>query len=132
MHGVNEARVQQWIDALRSGQFQQTQSTLRRIEGLNIKSYCCLGVAQEVALANGYQVPEEVTLYWGEDGMNDTMARDWYGFTSGDPILEDIQDYGRVVTCVRANDDLFWIFAAIANALQARYITPKDPDGTTG
>jgi hypothetical protein len=44
----NKELVKQWIEALRSGNYQQTQYKLRE-RGLNSDSYCCLGVLCEIA-----------------------------------------------------------------------------------
>lgn len=44
-----EQFVQEWVDALRSGEYRQTRSVLRDAAG-----YCCLGVACDLATTHGY------------------------------------------------------------------------------
>lgn len=46
--------AQKWVDALRSGKYQQTQSVLHDSDG-----HCCLGVLCDVAINNGLK-----TLTW--------------------------------------------------------------------
>ncbi len=142
MHGVNEARVKLWIDALRSGDYKQCQDGLEYVEEdedgvlTGEKKHCCLGVAQRVALANGYTDRGESDLEWGAGGMDWDIAQNWYGFTvemgGGDPDLGDHLDTDGTtmeVSCVQANDDLGWGFVTIADALEARYITPSNIEG---
>jgi hypothetical protein len=134
MLGVNEPRVKLWIQALRSGEYTQCEGVLER-HALGKTSHCCLGVAQRVALANGYTDGTNNTednLPWGSDGMDYGVAS-WYGFDSetgdSDPdlgIFPEIDAPSKTVSCVRANDELLWNFAQIADALEARYITPKN------
>lgn len=44
---MNKEAKQKWIEALRSGEFKQTQGALKRKEVDNFK-YCCLGVLCEI------------------------------------------------------------------------------------
>jgi hypothetical protein len=41
--------AQKWVEALRSGKYQQTRYLISRKDG----KYCCLGVACELAIAEG-------------------------------------------------------------------------------
>ena len=45
--------AQRWVEALRSGEYKQGLSVLRRIDesGNGQDSYCCLGVLCEIAVA---------------------------------------------------------------------------------
>lgn len=143
MHGVNESRVKLWIDALRSGEFTQAngylEATVLTPEDKRVTGNCCLGVAQHVALRNGW-VPKDravADLDWGPTAMSLEAAR-WFGFDNDqehtspdDPFLGEHEvpsaeggTYTTTVFCVEANDDLGWDFNRIANALEARYITP--------
>lgn len=126
MHGVNEARVKLWIDALRSGEYRQARGALRTMTG-----HCCLGVAQEVALKNGWAPGRGLAfLDWGETSLDPEVSR-WFGFRGSDPVspddpmLVDLHESGEPVFCVGANDDLDWDFNQIADALEARYITTR-------
>jgi hypothetical protein len=139
MHGVNKDRVKLWIQALRSGEYTQCQNVLEYVEEdddgvfTGKKRHCCLGVAQRVALANGYIDQDESSLEWGSEGMDYDIARNWFGFTEemggGDPDLGHFTDTdGELISasCVQANDDLGWSFQAIADALEARYVSPEN------
>lgn len=137
MHGVDEFRVKLWIEALRSGEFKQTKQVLEESNPDGTKSHCCLGVAMHVALRNGWEPREGVErLNWGPESM-DPGAGAWFGFQDG-PSLESIAGdpyLGRFpevvsgrVHCTSANDELDWSFEKIADALEARYITPTTPD----
>lgn len=56
---TNKDNIRLWVDALRSGQYVQGHGALRPEEGL----YCCLGVACEVAGANGIELNREYEGY---------------------------------------------------------------------
>jgi hypothetical protein len=138
MHDVNVERVQLWIQALRSGEYEQGQGHLRLNQPFGAKPrYCCLGVAQEVALRNGWvsvDVPNSDWLDWGPAAMPADLGR-WFGFMhphATDPPLVYHQDQGDNVCCTMANDDLNWTFEQIADALEARYITGTDTDNIDG
>lgn len=149
MHGVDESRVKLWIEALRSGEFEQANGYLETVlnpddpEDQQVKGNCCLGVAQHVALRNGWVPAVGVAeLDWGAAAM-DLSAGKWFGFADHGPFNSGADPYlgefsnpadecgGTAVTsvyCVEANDDLNWTFSQIAYALEARYITPEDID----
>lgn len=141
MHGVNEGRVKLWIEALRSGEFQQSygwmEETTEDGDGnTEVVGYCCLGVATKVALRNG--CPEPDGLEWGQTSMHTDIGA-WFGFAPwgrNDPTLGYLghgeyftseQEDGATeeVACTRANDELGWDFDTISNRLQDRYITPE-------
>jgi len=58
---VNKEGIKLWVDALRSGQYEQGGGALRPTPG----QFCCLGVACEVAIQNG------INLVRVEDGYKD-------------------------------------------------------------
>lgn len=125
---VNREHMQLWIDALRSGQYEQGSGGLRAscpCLGHHEFLYCCLGVACEVALSAGVTMPRvepptasSLTAY-GEDCVTGLLPRevqDWLGLAANDPGLTSD------VTCVRANDELDWSFNEIAGALTREYL----------
>jgi hypothetical protein len=137
MHGVDEGRVQLWVDALRSGEYRQAEGWLETpVDGGT--GNCCLGVAQHVALKNGW-VPNETEemLDWGQSCMNVGAAM-WFGFDdmSVDPQLVEVYVHGEYedlvmepLFCVAANDDHHWSFDQIAQALEDRYVTGVEVTG---
>src|SRR5258708_2356684 len=98
---VNKRRVRAWVKALRSGEYRQGNFMLRPTDD----TYCCLGVACEVAQlpyrANAGALPDEVAEYYGLDN---------------DPLLTSRY------TCVAANDPGGWSFKRIATAIEKRYL----------
>ena len=58
---VNKERIKLWVDALRSGDYQQGFRAMSRIktEGGDSFVNCCLGVACEVAMANGLELKKQ-------------------------------------------------------------------------
>jgi hypothetical protein len=62
---MNVVRVQMLIDALRSGEYQQTTGCLRDDHG-----FCCLGVGTDIAIKKG-RIGE-----WKEAGEDDLSL--WY------------------------------------------------------
>lgn len=58
---VNRIVAQKWVDALRSGEFQQTTGKLGAVAADGSRAYCCLGVLCEVAVADGVIPPAYVS-----------------------------------------------------------------------
>jgi hypothetical protein len=134
----NKDRIALWVEALRGGEYLQGQAQLVTFEG----KYCCLGVAVEVALKNGYE-PQTTcnsygaTLTEGYDVNNSVLwpgVQDWYGLRA-DPVIgvagdffdaEGLEDVHREadwqVIASEANDDLDLTFEQIAAAVQKRYL----------
>lgn len=130
---VNKERVQLLVDALRSGEFFQLPGSLRgEIKGR--EGHCCLGVATEIALRNGLELPqvdavadeygdlpEEAMFPWdmSEQVMCGPVYR-WYGFPEGDPDLFD--ESGDSNSAASWNDDLGADFNQIADMFESTYI----------
>lgn len=139
MYGVNEERVKLWIQALRSGEYEQARGYMEVLPGAEDDNgevsdrvrHCCLGVATRVALANGWSlVPrwEDDELDWGQTAMDERVGA-WYGFPFGEksdpPLVRATETQGEIM-CTTANDELDWNFEQIANALEALYISPEN------
>lgn len=90
---MNEEIKLRWISALRSGEYNQTESRLGDGTG-----YCCLGVLCEIAVQDGIITkepdPESVAVYtWvddagfphSEEALLPTPVRDWAGLSSINP-----------------------------------------------
>lgn len=136
MRGVNEERLLLWIEALESGEWKQCENVLEHVDPEDgSTSHCCLGVAQRIAFANGFNDTDPSDMYWGSSGMDPRVGQ-WYGFNlynQGDPLLVegDSAEGTQVITCVDANDKYGWSFAQIAAGLRARYITQNIEEETS-
>lgn len=134
MPEVNKARVQLWVDALRSGEFTQARGVLEARDlyenGLpQVTGHCCLGVAQHVALRNGWDpLVGHTDLDWGRAGL-DHEAGKWFGFGVSDRADPKLTES---TSCVEANDQLGWSFEQIADALEARYINTSTESHDNG
>lgn len=133
---VNRERVQLLVDALRSGNFEQGQNMLRTKDD----TYCCLGVACEVARLNGIGLDWKAKETgcecqdcqdnrWHFDGSNEGLGEKvaaWYGFERNSHAVADPEigndESGNTVTTIRANDDYGWDFNRIADALESTYL----------
>lgn len=108
-----------WVEALRSGKYPQTREGLCRIKD-GKESYCCLGVACEVAIENGVSItkrPDSAvpwTLYNDSCGWLPEEVKDWLGLTHRSAEMN--VEPGFLAT---ANDDLNWDFYKIADAIEA-------------
>jgi len=110
---MNKENFQLWINALRSNKFKQGKGFLQVKD-----TYCCLGVACEIAIANGVQltkqlVPDTDHYMFGEEATHLPLkVQLWLGVNYNNVVLDD----GVVATHV--NDVEHWSFEQIANALQ--------------
>jgi len=92
----NKTNLRRWVSALRSGQYQQGQGFMRK----NGK-YCCLGVAMDLAIANGVvcepnwgstsTIPDSVNAWFGikGSGLNKKLFGDAAFYSSSPSYLND-------------------------------------------
>lgn len=83
---VNKERVQQLVDALRSGDYSQTRGVLQRLDGSN----CCLGVACRVAGIEAKLDPfyKKQVLFDSNLTILPETVRKYYGFNLRDPLVD--------------------------------------------
>lgn len=125
---INVERNQMWADALRSGNYTQGTSYLRipQNDGESF-TYCCLGVATEVAIANGLDLGQ-VNPY-ADNGLPAPAVVDWFGWGTNNPhVGVETHNCGRSdcrsakqdipLPASGANDDAGWSFAQIADGIE--------------
>lgn len=134
----NEPRILLWVEALESGNYRQANGKLRVEEpALGVPddegySYCCLGVAIEVALANGYKSPETESYEIENDTLWEGVVT-WYGLSSCDPVVvveenatydDEDEDEGRevLICATEANDENELSFPQIAAGIRTLYL----------
>lgn len=117
-----------WVEALESGVYPQGFGWLN--DGGN---FCCLGVACEVAIANGVSATRQTghdhnprVSYDAELSRLPASVTAWLGEQSSD-IRVDVADCSQPASMVYLNDYLRWDFKAIAAALRSQYLgDPQD------
>lgn len=67
---LNKPIIQKWVDALRSGEFSQTQNRLGRMHEDGTMSYCCLGVLCEVAISDGLNIERTINEDYNDVEFN--------------------------------------------------------------
>lgn len=122
----NKGNLRKWVAALRSGRFKQGRRALvtSTPDG---PLHCCLGVACEVALAEGLRMevlePPDSGGAWLFDGNGGTlplaMSR-WLGVRNTDPAI------GNGVQATHANDSVMLTFEQIADAIEKYYGLNED------
>lgn len=87
--GVDEDRMRLLVSGLKSGQYPQAKGVLTRVdEDGVVQGHCCLGVACEVAVANGLHVHKQVATESELEANPDLL----------DGTIEDIlSDFGSCV-----------------------------------
>lgn len=128
----------EWVDALRSGQYEQVQGALRKEHDEFLSDtpqgpvgYCCLGVACEIAVSHGYAHRDGVqysTL--ASDDATTTMLpwrlANWLELDA-DPEVKVLSDKGvRRVTLSILNDEWGYEFDQIADVIEKTWVTAKD------
>lgn len=73
----NKDRLRMWVRALKSGQYQQGRGYMKTEDN----KYCCLGVAMDIAFANGVTTPGHVN--WGKTASMPDAVSDFYGLEKG-------------------------------------------------
>ena len=129
---VNAERVKLLVSALRSGSYKKGLGMLHYVPR---NTWCCLGVACDIARKSGVEISTAVIE--GSERFGNTASdlpaviRDWYGFTTSNPDLK-LAD-GGFTTAVRLNDSVSMYggeseFTGIADAFERTYLE-ETPDG---
>lgn len=130
---ANLRNIRTWVEALRSGEYQQGKGHLA-FEN----TFCCLGVACELAVKDGIPVKVEdlpdrnsegikgtCRHYDGNDAVLPPAVRDWLGLEARDPYA----DYnGERHKLSKLNDDGGFNFNDIADIIERSYL--KDQSGS--
>jgi hypothetical protein len=141
---VNKENMRLFIEALRSGKYQQGTGTLIEVGGDGVKRHCCLGVACEVAIANGVvlqselvsSAPESFTRYHWDGGKTASYLPapvvQWLGIderegpdTPVNPKL--LHEKGNLIGATTLNDSYSLTFSQIADAFEKTYL-PEDAE----
>lgn len=114
-----------WVDALRSGEYEQARGTLCIVYGEK-SSYCCLGVLCELAFKEGvvkhvayreWQGVEnnyvQEKTYDGSAGALPYNVRVWAGSIQPSPCI-----FSRYTTVAELNDSGDYTFSEIANLIE--------------
>lgn len=141
---ANRRNIQLWIDALESGRFLQGNGFLALRDAEGRMRFCCLGVACEVAIANGVEISRrELQLSEGDTEPPHHRKRQvacrpvvqqmgWLGVEDAEvqlvPPKYSSASEGRRVTistpvdAVQANDYYKMSFGEIAALIHAAYL----------
>lgn len=114
----------QWVAALRSGEFKRGKTALRQKAEDGEETYCCLGVACELAVRDGVIPPAQdngtyLYRYVTSTGYLPEEVRDWLGLdsTAGD-LQFPVSRHAGVYNLALANDEYGWDFERIADAIE--------------
>jgi hypothetical protein len=109
---ADKERVRLLVDALRSGDYRQGRGFLKQtVDGAVL--HCCLGVACEIAMANGVVLTIDaveggngtpLTRFDGEVAVLPGAVSDWYGFQAMPRV--QLNASGRTVEATVLNDGL--------------------------
>ena len=109
-----------WLDALRSGKYEQGLGTLCDVNDDGDRKFCCLGVLCDVAIEQGLpievQVNSHTTIYDDSSGYLPDSVREWAGLASYNPLVK-VNGEERAVAQV--NDTGDFDFPAIADLIEA-------------
>lgn len=125
---VNKERVRKFVAALRSGKFQQGAEYLGLHHTYTDKdTYCCLGVACEVAIAEGLKLEKvgnrNAYEYNGERYGLPGAVMYWYGFSTPNPAFSDKTGFGLYpANATVANDIKHYDFYKIADLFEQTYL----------
>lgn len=129
-----QENIRKFVAELRTTTKTQGQRNLIRHLDDGTTEYCCLGIACEVAIANGLDLERGVYRY--EDGLTVDQFRNnpggvfvdavlpetvvhFYGFGATDPGL--LEEDGTVSTAITLNDENNYNFNQIAAAFERTY-----------
>ena len=128
---VNQDNIRKWVDALRSGEFEQgLQYLTRRKHDASTWSHCCLGVACEVAIASGVKVDVRVVedfdmmkSYDGNLAFLPDAVQQWLGVNEDNVWL--LRSDGSRSSASRLNDITRQSFPKIGDAIERTFLTQQ-------
>lgn len=120
---MNKENVRKWVDALRSGKYQQGKTYLQTKNG-----YCCLGVVCRVAIADGVELEatesefDDVVYFGGSAHFLPRQVQEWLGTDTDNVEFRD--ENGDRILATYANDNAArnYSFNDIANMLEETYL----------
>ena len=146
----NKVNILKWVESLENDGLAQCKGRLTKVHEDGSLSHCCLGVATELAIANGVEgitfstdngigkdgAPEayRVYTYSMEDVSYPLLeaswlprpVREWLGLDSSDAYVANLD--GGFIAASTANDSMNWDFAMIAAGLRRAYLDePVEP-----
>lgn len=117
---MNKRIKKKWLKALRSGEYQQVQNELRKIDNNgNTIGFCCLGVLCNIHAQKHPNVAlgeKDPSRYLGMGGTLPTIVQDWAGLSDGEG--GNVVYKGRAYSLVDLNDILKLSFKKIANIVE--------------
>jgi hypothetical protein len=131
---VNAENMRLFIEALRSGEYQQGRSHLEYVDSHGVTRNCCLGVACRVAMLHGVPIqawrkPGNREVRFGHEEISSsgaflpTLVRDWLGVDQTSPILHTD---GYLSTATRENDEMEKTFTEIADLFERTYLNGSE------
>ena len=131
-----EVLLEEWVRALESGEYKQTDNTLRRMRPDGTYTYCCLGVACDILVKRGIGKWDDASssCYVADD--NDSARVDLphsvqvaFGLSGGSGELEKpVEEAGIYAsTLIALNDTARYNFKQIAEVIkQGRLLRRTD------
>lgn len=113
--GLTKDLKNKWIDALRSGKYQQGHYSLKKPNDIGIQCFCCLGVLCDVYDRTGWHTSPDWTHF------------NYKGSKYMAPItLLSVQDQDKLI---KMNDIVGKSFNEIADYIQEHIISEDEHDG---
>ena len=96
---MNPEIKQKWLDALRSGEYEQTSGALKKVDDEGNYSYCCLGVLCDLVAPDKWVSREnnDETIEFGftfdseyfEYGVLPRFIYEEVGLSNNNPVIQD-------------------------------------------
>jgi len=119
-----------WIDALKSGDYEQGEGRLRRTRWNAPPSYCCLGVLCEIAVKDGLDVKVDPVYgtYNDEGAVLPSRIQEWAGLGSYDgtfgvdlKVNDSNGEECIVSNLISLNDAAGYTFEQIADVINEQF-----------
>ena len=120
---------EEWVEALRSGEYEQTKGFLHRLEANDDipVGYCCLGVLCDLAVKAGVveNDPDGVVEYFGnEQAVLPRAVEIWAGLDQEGKLPTPIvmgDNEAKAMSLVSLNDSYNYTFEQIADVVEEQF-----------
>lgn len=123
MKKCNPENMRTLVEALYSGDYKQTDGLLRRGDEKAGYTYCCLGVATDLAAKAGVDIAKGMHAdgfdVWAS-GVLPEPVKEWLGIDELNPLLDFA--FGERMRATSANDNYNQDFYLIARAFDRTYL----------
>lgn len=116
-----------WLEALRSGEYEQGVGRLMKFDPDGNTNYCCLGVLCDIAVQNNvtsapdYSDEDGCMVFDREMDFLPPSIADWAGIDQDPEVDNPFEEFDSRTKIAQLNDSYGWSFSDLANIIEDQF-----------